>query len=437
MIHDTKFNFNSKIKYNFNGGELTSDAGLLLIKEFLSKLGFHSLLEQTFNVQDDFAIRKHTNQKLCLQSLLFMIAGYHNQGHSDALRNDPAFQAFMDSSSLASQPMISRFMNRLTSETERQFELINEQLLDIYYQINPPEHFIFDIDSTHFQTYGKQEGHAFNGHYQTDGFHPLMVFEGMTGYCLRSQLRPGNFYSSRDVASFLRPVLVNYQNKFSNKYRIVRGDSGFATPELYELCDETDTHFIVRLKENKNLLLQAKHLEKLVINEERIQEEQIVLGEFMYQAKSWSKPRRIVVQVRRRAEQMSIDHMFIVTNMKTSNKNIIAFYAKRGKMENFIKECKNGFRMDKVSHKAFIVNANRMQISLLAYNLINGFRQLVLPESFCRLQIETLRNKLFKVAAKKVKKARQITFKICSHFAYQDIWEMIHKNIQFLKIQKE
>ena len=280
MIYDSKFNFNLKIKYIFNGGELSSDTRLLLIKEFFYKINFSSLLEQTLKINQDMANRKHTSQKLWLQYILFIIAGYHNQGHSDSLRNDPTFQAFMDTSSnLASQPMISRFMNRLTCETERQLKSINEQLLDSCYQINPPEHFIFDIDSTHFQTCGKQEGRNFNGHYQAEGFHPLMLFEGVSGYCLRSQLRLGNFYSSRDVAYFLCPVLTRYQNKFYIKYRIVRGDSGFTTPELYELCDEIDTHFIVRLKENETLLLQTKHLEKLVINEERIQEEQIVHGE--------------------------------------------------------------------------------------------------------------------------------------------------------------
>ena len=94
--------------------------------------------------------------------------------------------------SLASQPTLSRFAHRLTKETSKQFELINQKLLSQFYQVEAPYHFIFDVDSTHFQTYGHQYGNAFNAHYQAQGFHPLMVFDGMTGDCLKVELRAGN-----------------------------------------------------------------------------------------------------------------------------------------------------------------------------------------------------------------------------------------------------
>ena len=99
---------------------------------------------------------------------------------------------FLDKPSLASQPTLSRFTHRLTQETSKQFELINQKLLSQFYQVEAPNHFIFDVDSTHFQTYGHQYGNAFNAHYQAQGFHPLMVFDGMTGDCLKVELRAGN-----------------------------------------------------------------------------------------------------------------------------------------------------------------------------------------------------------------------------------------------------
>ena len=98
----------------------------------------------------------------------------------------------LDKPSLASQPTLSRFTHRLTQETSKQFELINQKLLSQFYQVEAPNHFIFDVDSTHFQTYGHQYGNAFNAHYQAQGFHPLMVFDGMTGDCLKVELRAGN-----------------------------------------------------------------------------------------------------------------------------------------------------------------------------------------------------------------------------------------------------
>lgn len=122
--------------------------------------------------------------------------------------------------------------------------------------------------------------------------------------------------------------------------------------------------------------------------------------------------------------------------METEKKDyIIKFYGKRGTMENFIKECKGGFRMDKVSHSTFDANENRVQQVMLAYNLINGFRRLTLPKVFRNMTIETLRVKLFKVAARCVKKARGIIFKLCSFYPYQSVFRQTLKNIQ--KIQWE
>ena len=143
----------------------------------------------------------------------------------------------IEKETLASKPTLYRFFHRLTKTTSKQFEQMNQNLLDTYYAIDIPEHFIFDVDSTHFQTYGNQYGNGFNAHYQAQGFHPLMVFDGMPGDCLKVELRAGNVYTSRNVVSFLGPILSRYKNKFKSTYRIVRGDSGFAHKELYSLCE--------------------------------------------------------------------------------------------------------------------------------------------------------------------------------------------------------
>ena len=192
MIHQEQLRFNKKIKFNFKGGDLTSDAGLLLIQEFMHHMKFPELLKQYFYLETDQAIRTHTNHDLCLQQIYQTIAGYHCADDADELRVDPLLTTLLDKPSLASQPTLSRFTHRLTKETSKQFELINQKLLSQFYQVETPHHFIFDVDSTHFQTYGHQYGKAFNAHYQAQGFHPLMVFDGMTGDCLKVELRAGN-----------------------------------------------------------------------------------------------------------------------------------------------------------------------------------------------------------------------------------------------------
>ena len=129
MIHQEQLRFNKKIKFNFKGGDLTSDAGLLLIQEFMHHMKFPELLKQYFYLETDQAIRTHTNHDLCLQQIYQTIAGYHCADDADELRVDPLLTTLLDKPSLASQPTLSRFTHRLTKETSKQFELINQKLL--------------------------------------------------------------------------------------------------------------------------------------------------------------------------------------------------------------------------------------------------------------------------------------------------------------------
>ena len=116
---------------------------------------------------------------------------------------------------------------------------------------------------------------------------------------------------------------------------------------------------------------------------------------------------------------MNFLYTFIVTNMEESPTDLIRFYCKRGLMETFIRESKHGFHMDSMSSHSMTVNANKLQLSMLAYNLFNWFRRLVLPRSFQKLQVDTIRLKLLKVAAKLIRSARYLTFKLCTYCPYQ------------------
>ena len=149
---------------------------------------FKSLLNQYFFIENDSAIRQHSNKDLCLKQIFHPIAGYHCADHVDELRHEPILTTLLEKEALASQPTLSRFAHRLTKTTSKQFEQMNQNLLDTYYAIDIPEHFIFDVDSTHFQTYGNQYGNGFNAHDQAQGFHPLMVFDEMMGACLNVEL---------------------------------------------------------------------------------------------------------------------------------------------------------------------------------------------------------------------------------------------------------
>jgi len=227
-------------------------AGLLLIKEFISKLGIDKFLDKTFKT------------------------------------NDPVFKSVLEKNALASQPTVSRFFNRMDEDTLNQFLVIGRVLRKKIYSIQMPPAVILDLDSTLLDAYGRQEGRAFNFHYQSNGYHPLVCYDGMTGDLIKVQLRDGTQYSCTGVVDFLQPILDEYQNDYPAIRILLRGDSGFAAPDLYKQCEENGTSYVIRLKENGLLREKASYLvdELNEITRNNKVDYAVVYGEFMYKAKS-------------------------------------------------------------------------------------------------------------------------------------------------------
>ena len=290
IVNTFSLQSNRQIKINFDGGDLSSDAGLLLIKEFISRLGIERILNRSFKTNDSAVFRYHTDRDNLLQMIYMIMAGYFEDDASDELTKDPIFKAVLEKSALASQPTVSRFFNRMDEDTLKQFQEISQILRKRIYSIQMPQAVILDLDSTLLAAYGKQEGRAFNFHYQSNGYHPLVCYDRITGDLIKIQLRDGAAYSCTGVTDFLQPILDEYLNDYPTIHLLLRGDSGFATPDLYKQCEENGTSYVIRL------------------------------------------------------------------------------------MENFIKESKSGFDFSAVSSHNRIVNANRVQVHALAYNIFNWFR---------------------------------------------------------------
>ena len=380
IVNTLSLESNRQIKINFDGGDLSSDAGLLLIKEFVSKLRIDNLLGKVFKTNDSALFRYHTDQKNLLQMIYMIIAGYFEDDTSDELTNDPVFKSVLEKDTLASQPTVSRFFNRMDEDTLNQLLMIGRILRKRVYRIQMPQAVILDLDSTLLDAYGKQEGRAFNFHYRSNGYHPLVCYDGMTGNLVKIQLRDGTEYSCTGVVDFLQPILDEYLNDYPAIRILLRGDSGFATPDLYKQCEENGTSYVIRLKENGILRKKASYLvdELDEITKNNKVDYAVAYGEFMYRASSWPYERRVVCKVEKPENQMVYMYTFVVTNMDSSPEYLIKFYCKRGLMENFIKESKSGFDFASVSSHTRIVNANRLQVHALAYNIFNWFRRLVL-----------------------------------------------------------
>lgn len=391
IVNTLSLNSNRKIKINFNGGDLSSDSGMLLIHEFAQKLGLEQLLEQDFSTNDN-KTRKHTDSKNAIQKVYQLIAGYFQDDDADELTSDPIFTTILNKRSLASQPTLSRFINRCDEICLYQFELIHQKLRERIYSWKRLDHLLIDIDSTLFATFGTQEGNSFNSHYRDYPDIPLYL----------------------------------------------RGDSGFADIMIYETLESNGVSYAIRMKENGRLRSAASFIEDELFTKTKDNQIDYAVsyGEFFYKADSWLYPRRIVCKIEKPEGQMNFLYTFIVTNMDGSPEDLICFYCKRGLMETFIRESKHGFHMDAMSSHSMTVNANKLQISMLAYNLFNWFRRLVLPRSFQKLQVDTIRLKLLKIAAKLVRSARYLTFKLCSYCPYKNEFYKTLDHICELKQQE-
>ena len=435
ILNTISLESNKQIKINFDGGDLSSDGGLLLIKEFASKIGLTKLVKQLFKTNDHTNCRIHTDPDNLMQMVYQIIAAYFEDDCADELTNDPVLTAILDKDILASQPTLSRFWNRMDEDTLAQLAMIQSKMRDVVYSSKMPEFMLFDLDSTLLNTYGGQEGEGFNFHYQAHGYHPLLCYDGLTGDLLKSELRDGTQYCSKDADQFMIPLMQEYRIKYPSLPLYLRGDSGFASPELYKACEENDCKYAIRLKQNSTLIKYVSDADEDLYRATRENQVDYAVeyGEFEYQAGSWPHPRRVVFKIEKPYHQMVHLYTFIVTTMETAPYQVIKFYCGRGKMENFIKEGKSGFDFSSVSSRSKVVNANRLQVHALAYNLFNWFRRLVLPAGMRKQRINTVRLKLLKIAAKAVHSARYIIFKLCSSCPYKKEFNETLLNIRQLQ----
>jgi len=416
ILNTISLESNSQIKINFDGGDLSSDAGLLLFKEFLFKIGAVKLVNRMFKTNDTAWFRVHKDDTNLMQVIYQIISSYFEDDCADELTNEPVMTVILEKDALASQPTLSRFFNRMDGDTLSQLNQIIRELRKVIYSIKKPEFMLFDIDSTLLDAYGNQEGEGFNYHYQAHGYHPLLCYDGLTGDLLKAQLRDGTMYCSKEADIFMKSLLDEFLCDFPDMPLFLRGDSGFASPDLYEVLEDKNCKYAIRLKENAKLR---------------------ELAEVLYQAGSWNHPRRVVFKIEKPYGQMVHLYTFIVTTLEMEPYQVIQFYCGRGKMENFIKECKSGFDFASVSSSSKLVNANRLLVHALAYNLFNWFRRLALAVSMRKQRIDTIRLKLLKIAARVVKSARYKYFKLCSSCPYKKEFYETLENIRNLQPQLE
>ena len=279
---------------------------------------------------------------------------------------------------------------------------INRDLIAKAEALDSPQRVVLDMDSTEIPVYGQQENSAYNGHFESTCYHPLLLFN-REGDCLAAKLRPGNVHSADDWEELLLPEIERQQKL--GKEVVFRADAAFAKPEIYEALEERGVRYAIRIPSNESL---ERDIAELVARRVgRPSHKPVVLYKgFLYQAASWKTARRVVAKVEFHFGELFPRVGFIVTNLETDSRAVVRFYNKRGTAEQWIKEGKQAVKMTRLSCHRFRSNEVRLWLSVIAYNLGNLWRRLVLPRRIDHWSLSSLQQRLVKTGGRLVKHAR-------------------------------
>jgi hypothetical protein len=258
------------------------------------------------------------------------------------------------------------------------------------------------MDSSESPVHGEQEGSAYNGHFESVCYHPLFLFNGH-GDCLAPKLRPGNVHSAADCDELLLPEIERQQAE--GKQVAFRADAAFAKLEIYEALEEHGVKYAIRIPANENLERDIAELLKRPLG--RPSHKPVVWSKgFLYQAASWKTARRVVARVEFHFGELFPRVGFIVTNLSLPSRAVVRFYNKRGTAERWIKEGRQATHWTRLSCHRFRANEARLPLSLLAYNLGNLWRRLVLPKRIDAWSFRSLQQRLVETGGRLVKHAR-------------------------------
>ena len=411
-----KMKFDGRVRLEFRGATITSDAGLLAVRELDEALGLSRLAADYLKESRTGRNVQHHLVPVLRQSVYSPLAGYEDTNDADRLAQDPAMRTIVGwrdgDRPAASTNTMSRFETETlaTPENLEALTRLNTAWVSRAMTNTSYRRIILDMDSSESPVHGDQEGAAYNGHFQSVCYHPLFLFNQF-GDCEGALLRPGNVHSADPWREVLEPPLQRY---WAQSTRVLfRGDAAFAKPEVYEFLEARDVGYAIRLPSNGILEGHIAHLLKRP--EGQLPARPIVrYHEFTYQAGSWAHPRRVVAKVEWNRGELLPRWGFIVTNLSYPPKGVTRFYNGRGTAEQWIKEGKYTLNWTRLSCHKFVANQVRLALFVLAYNLGNFLRRLALPEAVKDWSLRSVHAKLIKTGGRLVRHARRLVFHLAA-----------------------
>jgi len=337
-----RLGFDGGLKLEFHGSRVTSDAGLLAYRELDDALGLTAMAEGVLAEWRTGQNTQHARSALFRQSIFSRLAGYEDTNDAERLCVDPAMRYVVGGRAkgkrAASTSQMSRFETEILARRENGEALagLSGKWIDRVMRRKPVREIILDMDSSVSETYGTQEGSAYNGHFGCTCYLALFCFNQF-GDLERAMLRNGNVHSADDWRSILEPVVARYRGPHIRRF--FRGDAAFACPEIYAFLEGEGYLYAIRLPGNAVLQRKIAHLLTRPVGRPP-REPVIWYDSFSYQAASWDKARRVVAKVEWHAGELFPRVGFIVTNLRRYPHNVVSFYNGRGTAEQWIKEGK-------------------------------------------------------------------------------------------------
>ena len=435
------------VSVGFDQAHASSDGGALLLKACDERLGLSARLAQCLRDRRDPTRVLHSYQELFRHRLFAMACGYADGNDAARLGQDPIMKLALDrdpvsGSALASQPTLSRFENAPSAGALlRMGEALAETVIKRHKKRRrrrKTKRITLDFDPTHDPAHGTQQLSFFNSGYDTRCYLPMAGFmsfdDEVDQYLLAYVLRAGNAATKQGLLAILKRVVPTLRKAFPNTRILIRLDAGFAGAELYDFFDAQDLDYVVCMAQNPVLKDLCEPLlapvRKALADGETTE---AMFGETPYQARSWSRERRVVMKVDvafHPSREPKVNPRFIVTNLTDTPEHVYRkVYCARGDAENRIKELKAGLAIDRTSCTSFLANQLRVLIAAAAYVLFQELRLHARNSNCKRCQASTLRLRLLKLSAWVEVSVRRIVIHLPNTTAHAYEWRKIARSL--------
>jgi hypothetical protein len=410
-----------KIEGNFKGGDISSDGGLMLLREVDRKINLTKSMAAAIHDPRDPLRTTHTMEALVSQRILALASGYEDLNDHGQLRKDILLQTALGrDEELASSPTLSRLETRaIRSDIINLNRVLVEQFISN--QKTPPKELILDIGASDIPLHGDQEKKEFHGYYDSYCYLPLYVYCGRDLLCC--VLRPSRIDGAKHSAAVIKLLVTRLRQEWADTRFIVRGDSGFCRQRLIRWCERSDVGYVIGVAKNERLKKIVKAWESAL--ERRYKptgEKQRCMHEFYYGAKTWDIKRRIVTRLE--FGGMGNNPRFVVTNLVLSAVDLYDnLYCKRGEAENRIKETQLDLFGTRTSCHEFLSNWLRVLFAGCAYTLMQRFKEMALVGTeFERATSATIRVKLLKIGVVVIRNTRRIRIFFSSCHPLRDVF---------------